>query len=354
MINTGIRFCFSPASLYFRVGMKKNFRTIFQYLLFLSVGLFFAWLSLKNLDQEKTEQIKLAFRNARHWLAIPVIFILLSSHLVRALRWRLLMEPMGYQPTRKNAFFAVMIGYLVNMGVPRLGEIVKCTVLARYEKIPADKLVGTIILERMIDALTLLVVFGITLVIQPHLYEQIISAFFSSTGKPEEKKMSTLLFTLIIAVTILLITAIWMLVRKKTISDLQAIFIRIWKSVIQGISTIQHLKKRKEFVFYTFLIWLLYLAGGYIGFMAFRETELYGVKEAFTILSAGSIGMIASPGGIGAYAYLIEKTMELYGLNYTIALAFGWILWLAQTAVILLGGIASFSALPFFNKKEKK
>ena len=86
--------------------------------------------------------------------------------------------------------------------------------------------------------------------------------------------------------------------------------------------------------------------------MAFRETELYGIKEAFTILSAGSIGMIASPGGIGAYAYLIEKTMQLYGLNYTIALAFGWILWLAQTTVILLGGLISFAALPYYNKNK--
>lgn len=333
--------------------MKKNFRTIFQYLLFLGVGLFFAWLSLKNLDQEKSAQIKQAFRDARHWLAIPVFIILLSSHLVRALRWRLLMEPMGYQPTRKNAFFAVMIGYLVNMGVPRMGEIVKCTVLARYEKIPADKLIGTIILERMIDALTLLVVFGITLVIQPHLYEQILTTFFSSTGNPEEKKMSTILFTLLIFGAVVLITGLWMLIKKKTVRDLQAIFIRIWKSVIQGISTIQHLKKRKEFIVYTVLLWGLYLAGGYIGFMAFRETEIYGVKEAFTILSAGSIGMIASPGGIGAYAYLIEKTMELYGLNYTIALAFGWILWLAQTTVILIGGIVCFLALPYFNKKNK-
>ncbi len=334
--------------------MKKNFRTILQYLLFLGVGIFFAWLSLKNLDKEKTEQIKQAFRNARYWLAVPVFFILLSSHAVRALRWRLLMEPMGYRPTRLNSFFAVMIGYLVNMGVPRLGEIVKCTVLARYEKIPADKLVGTIILERVIDSLTLLLVFGITLLIQPHLYAQIMDAFFKSGEQKEEPAVSTLLITVILLGALLLLTGLWMLIKKKTLKDLLAVFKKIWKSVIQGISSIQHLKKRKQFIGYTFLLWVLYLSGGFIGFMAFRETEIYGIREAFTILSAGSIGMIASPGGIGAYAYLIEKTMQLYGLNYTIALAFGWILWLAQTSVILLGGILSFGVLPYFNKKKKR
>lgn len=333
--------------------MKKNIRTILQYLLFLGLGIFFAWLSLKNLDQEKTEQIKVAFRNARHWLAIPVFLILIGSHWVRAIRWRLLIEPLGYKPSRANSFFAVMIGYLVNMGVPRLGEIVKCTVLARYEKIPADKLIGTIILERMIDALTLLLVFGTTLLLQPQLYSQILEAFFTSTEVKTDKKISTLLVTLIIVAVITLLIGLWMLIRKKTIQDLFVLIRKVYLSVLQGISTIRHLKRRGLFLFYTFLIWGFYLAGGYIGFMAFQETELYGVKEAFTILSAGSIGMIASPGGIGAYAYLIEKTMQLYGLNYTIALAFGWILWLAQTTVILLGGILSFGALPYFNKKAK-
>lgn len=114
----------------------------------------------------------------------------------------------------------------------------------------------------------------------------------------------------------------------------------------------QAFKKEKTVYTLSIVLWALYLSGGYIGFMAFRETEQYGIKEAFTILSAGSIGMIASPGGIGAYAYLIEKTMELYGLNYTIALAFGWILWLAQTLVMILGGLISFVALPFSIKRK--
>ncbi len=332
--------------------MNKRFRTILQYLLFLGLGIFFAWLSLKNLNKENTEQIKLALNNARYWLVIPVFLILIGSHLVRALRWRLLIEPLGYKPSVKNSFFAVMIGYLVNLGVPRLGEIVKCTVLARYEKIPADKLIGTIILERMIDAITLLIIFGITLAIQPLLYSQIVEAFFSNSSTGPEKETSSFLITIILIAAIILLTGLWMLIKKKTIHDLLRLFKRIWKSVIEGISSIRHLKKRKQFILLSIILWTLYLSGGYIGFMAFRETEHYGIKEAFTILSAGSIGMIASPGGIGAYAYLIEKTMELYGLNYTIALAFGWILWLAQTLVMILGGLISFVALPFFNKKR--
>jgi uncharacterized membrane protein YbhN (UPF0104 family) len=86
--------------------------------------------------------------------------------------------------------------------------------------------------------------------------------------------------------------------------------------------------------------------------MALQETSQYGIREAFTVLSAGSIGMIATPGGIGAYAYMIQVTMQLYGLDSTIALAFGWILWLAQTTIILIGGLISFVSLPYYNKKK--
>lgn len=332
--------------------MNKRFSTILQYLLFLGLGILFAWLSLKNLDKEKIAQIKTAFQHARHWLIIPVFIILLLSHLVRALRWKLLMEPMGYKPSVANSFFAVLIGYFVNAGVPRLGEIVKCTVLSKAENIPADKLIGTIILERMIDAITLLLIFGITLAIQPHLYDQILNTFFTSSSTPGKSKTPGWLVLLIIIAIICILTAAWMLVKKKTFKDIRLSLAKIINRIVEGISAVRHLKKRKQFVVLTILLWTIYLMGGYMGFMALQETEHYGIKEAFTILSAGSIGMIASPGGIGAYAYLIEKTMELYGLKYSIALAFGWLLWLAQTAVIVIGGLFSFAALPFYNKKK--
>lgn len=332
--------------------MNKRLRTILQFLLFLCLGIFFAWLSLRNLNKEKTDQIRSALRDAKHWLIIPVFAMLFLGHLVRALRWKLLMEPMGYRPSTSNTFFAVMIGYLTNQAVPRLGEVLKCTVLARYEKIPADKLIGTIIIERIIDALTLLVVFGITLAIQPHLYTEMTAALFNSGQNPQEKKTAGWIVTLIIVGILLLIMAAWMLIKKKTFRDVGSLLRRIGQRIMTGIRSVRQLKKRGLFLFYTLVLWSIYLFGGYIGFLALEDTRHYGIREAFTVLSAGSIGMIASPGGIGAYAYLLQQTMQLYGLSEVIALAFGWILWMAQTAVILIGGIFSFAALPYYNKKR--
>ena len=336
----------------FSVSMKKKLFTILQYVVFLGLGIFLAWWSLKDLDYEKRIQIRTALNHARYWLIIPVFGILICSHFVRAIRWKLLINSLGYHPRTENTFFAVMIGYLTNQAVPRLGEILKCTLLARYEKVPADKLIGTIILERIIDAITLLSIFAITLAIQPSLYTDLVNAFFHSPHDPAKKKISGYLIAAILLGIVITIILVWMLIKKKNISDVIALFKRIGRSVWQGISAVQHLKKRGLFLLYTLLLWSLYLLAGFIGFFALEETEQYGLKEAFAILSAGSIGMIATPGGIGAYALLLKKTMELYGLQEGVALAFGWILWLVQTFVILIGGIFSFAAIPYFNKRK--
>ena len=143
-----------------------------------------------------------------------------------------------------------------------------------------------------------------------------------------------------------------MLIRKKTVADVIALFKRIGKSVWQGLSAVQHLKRRGLFLFYTLVVWACYFFSTYVGFFALQEIQQDGIKETFAILSAGSVGVIVTPGGIGAYALLIKKTMELYGLDAGIALAFGWILWLVQTFVVLIGGIFSFVAIPYFNKRK--
>ena len=332
--------------------MNKRLRTILQYLFFFALGIFLVWWSLRGLGKEQKTEIRLALKNARYWLIAPVFLVLISGHYFRALRWRLLIESLGYKPGKANTFCAVMIGYLANAAFPRLGEVLKCTVLARYEKVPADKLVGTIILERVIDVLCLLVVFAITLLLDPGLYAQLADKIFNVPGKPESEKISGTVILFIIAGIVILGITIWMIVKKKSFNDLFILLKKIAGRIWEGVSAIQHLKTRKLFILYTFLIWGSYFAGGYIGFQGLQETQHYGVTQAFAVLSAGSVGMTITPGGIGGYAFLIEQTMMVYGLQQGVALAFGWILWLANTVVILIGGLISFVALPSLNKKK--
>src|SRR4051812_4786074 len=143
--------------------MKKKILGLLQYLLFLGLGIFLLWLTLRK---SNWEEIKTDIITANFIFLIPATFMLLISHLSRAVRWKILMEPLGYKPSLLNTFLAVMIGYWANLAVPRLGEVLKCTILGRYEKVPADKLVGTIVAERAFDVASLIAVLMITIGIQ--------------------------------------------------------------------------------------------------------------------------------------------------------------------------------------------
>ena len=317
--------------------MTRSLRVILQYIFFLGLGGFFAWLSLKHLDREKLDQIRAT----------------LLSHYMRAWRWRLLIQSIGYKASQPNAFFAVMIGYMTNQVLPRFGEVLKCTVLGRYHKIPMDTLVGTIILERLVDAITLLGVFAITIALEPGLYDQLYAAIFEAKQESNEPSMVPgWLVTAIIIGFLLFLLFSWMIRKKKKFSDIPPLLLTVWQHIVKGVSAITSLKRRGLFLLLTVALWACYLFAGYLGFVAMKETAHYGIKEAFAILSAGSIGMVVSPGGVGAYAYLIQQTMESYHLNPVIALAFGWVLWMAQTLVNILGGLVSFVAMPYYNKKR--
>ena len=330
--------------------MPSQLKSILRFSFFLALGVFFVWWSVKDLTQNDVQHIKTALQEAKSWLAIPGFLILLLSHWVRALRWRLLITPLGYQPETGNTFYAVMTGYLANQAVPRLGEVLKCSTLARYENIPVDKLFGTVILERLIDTLCLLFIFIVTVAVQPGLYDKIMVTFFG--GDNSNSQSHLLLYAAIGTGLAVAGIILWMMIAHKTIQYIFAAVKKIVARVWEGLTTIRHLKKRWTFAIYTIIIWFLYTICGYIGFIAFEEMQQYGFQEMLTVLCAGSIGMIATPGGIGAYAFLLQKTMQLYGANAAVALAYGWIMWLMQILVVLAGGLFSLIALPLRNKSK--
>lgn len=314
-------------------------------LAYAALALFFIWLSLRHLNAEQWVEIRAALAHTRYLLIIPVIGILFLSHWVRALRWRLLIESMGQKVQKREAFYAVLIGYLVNQAVPRLGEVMKCTLLGKRTGIAVEKLIGTILLERLFDACCLLIFFGLTLGIQPDLYDRLMDTFFQSNATPTPQKDLGIVFWVIGLLLTGLGLFIWLGLRKLKVEKVRVRFNQFKKQFIEGLRAIQHLRARGEFLLLTLIMWVCYLGGGYIGLLAFQDTQHLGIPVAFSILSAGSVGMIASPGGIGAYAYLIQKTMELYGVQQAVAIAFGWLLWLVQTGVIVLGGLASFAGI---------
>ena len=332
--------------------MAKKLKNILQYLFFLGLGFFLIWWSLDGLTEQDTEQISDAISRGNYIWVIPGLTLILLSHWVRALRWRMLIEPLGYSPSKLNTFFAVMVGYLANLAVPRLGEVLRCSALTKYEKIPLDKLAGTVILERIIDTICLLIVFALALALQPNLYQNIIETFF---GKPNAQGSNNLFLYLIISVVILLCgIGMFVLFCSKKNNGLAVQLKKIALHVWQGLISIKSLKKPGLFIFQSLAIWAMYTVSVIIGFMLLQETQQYGITEALTVLSAGTLAMAATPGGIGAYAFLVQKTMFLYHLNGGIGLALGWMLWILQVCIVLIVGGLSLIGLPFLNRKESK
>ena len=155
--------------------MNKTVSLVLQYVIFLGLGLFLIWWSIHNLSEEDMRRLKDALGGADYILVLPAMIMLLLSHYSRALRWRILMRPLGFEPSRRNTFFAVMLGYFFNLLVPRMGEVMKCTMLAKYEHTPVDKLIGTMVAERALDVICLALVIGLSLLLQMDMVTTFLS-----------------------------------------------------------------------------------------------------------------------------------------------------------------------------------
>ena len=333
--------------------MKKGMLVVVQYAFFAALAAFFVWLSLKDMDRKNWTQLKDALDRANYWLLIPVLLLLLASHWLRALRWRQLIEPMGYEPSRMNCFLGVMIGYFVNLGAPRLGEVVKCTILARYEKVPADKLVGTIVAERAFDVVCLAIVFGLTFLLQFDVIHSLTtnsSVFHGGGGHSSPLKWWIILAVIVVIAGFVIIRWNWVRTRWALIvHKARAIVVNI----LHGLTSVRSIKNKPLFFFYTIGIWCLYLLSTWFGFFAISATRGLTLVDALSVLAMGSVGMIVSPGGIGAYDLLVRETVSFYNvpaLPYGQAL--GWLLWFGQFLSFVLFGTASFILLPRINKKR--
>jgi uncharacterized membrane protein YbhN (UPF0104 family) len=334
--------------------MKANLISILKYLFFIFLGAFFVWLSVRNVDYEKWQQIKDAVARGRKWVILPVIAFLLISHYSRAIRWKLLMEPLGYKPSNFNAFAAVMIGYLVNAGAPRLGEVFKCTLLARYENFKVDKLIGTILVERAVDLVCLIIVFFAAIILQGDIFGQMMTDLLKSFFHDKSGNLATEKLLIALAIFILVLTVFYFILKRFGHIDIIAKIKRVIKNILHGLSSIRYLEHKGWFIFHSLLIWTMYWFASTAGLYALQETQYLGLSGGLAALVVGTIGIILTPNGIGAYPALIAQLLGLYGLDPdTTGTACGWLMWSAQTAIILIGGMVCFILFSKYNKKRK-
>jgi hypothetical protein len=249
------------------------------------------------------------------------------------------------KPRFANSFMAVMVGYIVNLAVPRLGEISRCTVMSQYEKKPFDKLFGTVIAERVADMIILLSLIAITIVLQ----FPIIGDLLEDSGLMDKLRNP---LPLIFGAIVLVVLGLVFLRLLKMSQHPIAIKVRgLIRGVFDGVKSILQMKKRWAFIGHTLFIWGMYMAMFWVATFALEETtgvSFGGILAAFVL---GGLSIVATNGGIGAYPLAVQQILILYSVNSNEALAFGWIMWLSQTLMVVVLGGLSFALLPVYNRK---
>lgn len=287
------------------------------------------------------------------WL---VISLLLGNvaFLARALRWRLLIEPLGFQPSVMNSFHAITIGYLANFAFPRAGEVSRCGVLRKTEKIPFESLVGTVIVERTFDLLCLLILLTAVFFLKVDFFGKFI---YDTALLPITSKFAgfggSYLALLIVMLPIIIVLFVAYIFRYKLIRyGIIRKIIRLSRGVMNGLKTGFTMERRLEFLLFTLLIWASYLTMTWAVFYTLPATSTLGIVDALFILAISSIGMaVPVQGGFGAFHIIVAMGLTMYGISREDGLLYATISHESQAIMTIIIGVISLSYL-FFKKRN--
>jgi len=296
------------------------------------------------------EKIITDFQNADYFWIFIMLLCFMLSNVSRAIRWNMLLRPLGYRPKFSNAFHIIMVGYFANLGLPRLGEIVRAGALSRYEKIPAEKVMGTVVADRAIDVISLLLFVGLAFFLQFDTLWGWLSEN-AQIGKSAEGESSSLPWILL--GMLLLLSGLGFVFRKRIIaSSFAQKILSLVKGFYEGITSVKRVEKRGWFVFHSIFIWVMYYLMAYVCFFAFEPTSHLSPLAGLMVFVFGAFGIvIPSPGGMGTYHFLVMAALALYGVQGADAFSFANIVYFAiQILGNILFGLIGLIALPFINK----
>lgn len=320
---------------------KSTPRKVIKTLIPLLIGILFIYLSINNTTEEDRQTIYNSIKDAHYGYIFLSLVLGLLSHFSRAYRWNFMLNPMGYHPRLINNILAIFITYIANLGVPRSGELFRATVLQTYEKIPFEKSFGTIIAERTIDLIMLLLTIGLALTLESDL---IYSLLREKAINPYNIIGALLLFAL----------GLFFLVKqiKKSKHPLAQKINGLLNGLAEGFLTIIKMEKKWAYLFHTLFIWGMYIAMFYIIKFSLPETHDLGFEPLLIGFIVGALTISATNGGIGIYPFSVSLVLISYGISKESSLAFGWIMWTAQTVMVILFGSLSFFLLPLVNRKK--
>jgi uncharacterized protein (TIRG00374 family) len=327
--------------------LKKGLKQTARVVLFLALAILLLWVSFRGVDFKDLWGI---LKKADYWWLLLASAVFVISIFIRARRWTLLIEPLGKRPGLINAYHAVATGYFANLIFPRLGEITRCATLGKKEKLPFDKLVGTVIIERTIDMLTVFALLGLTLIAGSTTTGSFLS---ENVFAPASQKLSssygsaTLIYLLIIALIALAI-ALYFALRKKLSG--KPFFRKIYAfidGIFDGLKSIARLKRKWEFIFLTILLWGAYLLMVYFPLLCLDSTSDLGMGAAMFILVIGSFGMaVPVQSGLGAFHWIVSRGLLVaYGITLEEGLAYATLSHESELLFIAIVGAISLFVL---------
>lgn len=276
-------------------------------------------------------------------MGLSLIFGVLS-HLSRAYRWKFLLEPLGYKPKFANTVMAVLIAYLLNLFIPRSGEIARAASIKKYENIPFEKAIGTIVAERVADVIMLFSITGVAFFLQTELMAGYLF---------KEDKGSDIYLKIIFLVVFPLMGILTYYLLKKSTHPFILKLVTFIKGLLDGTKSIVTMKKKWEFIFHTVFIWLMYVLMFYTVTFALPETTNLPFEAIIVAFVVGGFSMALTNGGLGTYPVFVASALILYHIEDNPARAFGWIMWTAQTLMVIIFGGLSFLLIPIYNKYKK-
>ena len=335
--------------------MKKKIFKILRFLLFLTIALVLLYFAFKGVD---AGELRNSFANARYGYVFLYLLIGFISLLSRSYRWMIMIEPLGYKVSFLNSFYSLCTGYLANFAFPRLGEITRCGSLSKAEKIPVDKLFGTVIVERVIDLAILVILLLILIIgrfdyfgnfIKNNIYTPLVEGVNESFG-------STWLLLLIIMSIPVIIVIVYLMFRTRLSKILVIQKIKSFiRGILDGLKTIYTLKRRWSFIFHSLLIWACYWLMTYAALFALPETSQLKLIDALFLLAVGTLGWVVPvQGGIGAYHYMVTLGLTLYKIPREAGLTYATLSHGSQMIMLIVLGTISFMLLFAVQRRRSK
>ncbi len=302
------------------------------------------------------QKLSMDIRSTRWTWLVLMIAVYMLSNISRTLKWLMLLKPLGYQPKFLNALLAIMIGYFTNLGFPRAGELIRSGILSKYENFDMEKVIGTVVIDRLTDVLCLLGFIFLACILAWDKWTGMLATLMQSAPLAKEESGGQHLLLYLMLLGLLGISSIYLLRKSGFLSKIFERLYQAYKGFREGLLSVAHMKKKWTFVFHTVIIWIFYYLMVYFGFKAFDPTAGLGLIPALLIFILGGLGMvIPTPGGMGSYHYLVMMGLASYGISQAEGFSFAMIMFLT---IHLFGniffGLLSFAVLPLYNNKRPK